>query len=318
MRQNLNELENHPISYFQDRISRDLLNPVVLATATNDLFIRYQRFDDGQQTFTKDRAYAFEQQLNRNTEFMMKKRLIDYAKPERDAEIPMMIMAPSIVNDGRRLIISAQPVSYLCDNSAENINNGEATHEDIEFSRFFEEQNASNLSYLTAMRMNATFPYILPVVSLPSEPEMGVMDAGLRDNYGMKTTMQFLYTFKDWINKNTSGVVVLQVRDIRKNYIAPETGRSLISKFAAPLGSVYGNVTKSQNYNQDQMMRYLGDGFDQEIEIVTFQLQSSTDDPLSLSWHLTSREKNNIMQRVQHSEVQESMERLISLLKSSK
>ena len=318
MRNNMNELESYPIRYFQDHISRDLLNPVVLATTTNDLFIRYQKFEDGQQSYTKDRAYAFEQQLNKNTDFMLKKRLIDYAKPERDAEIPMLVMAPSIVNDGRRLIISAQPVSYLCDNTANKINNAQPTPEDIEFSKFFEAQNASNLSYLSALRMNATFPYILPVVSLPSEPEMGVMDAGLRDNYGLKTTMQFLYTFKDWINENTAGVVVLQVRDIRKNYVAQERGRSLISKFAAPLGSVYGNVTKTQNYNQDQMMRYLGDGFDENIEIVTFQLQSSTDDPLSLSWHLTSREKNNIMNRVNHDEVQESMDRLINLLKSSK
>ncbi|MGB1031678.1 MAG: hypothetical protein ACPGWM_03640, partial [Flavobacteriales bacterium] len=318
MRNNMNELEDYPIRYFQDHISRDLLNPVVLATTTNDLFIRYQKFEDGQQTYTKDRAYAFEQQLNKNTEFMLKKRLIDYAKPERDADIPMLVMAPSIVNDGRRLIISAQPVSYLCDNATDKLNNAQPTPEDIEFSRFFEAQNASNLSYLSALRMNATFPYILPVVSLPSEPEMGVMDAGLRDNYGLKTTMQFLYTFKDWINENTAGVVVLQVRDIRKNYVARESGRSLISKFTAPLGSVYGNVTKTQNYNQDQMMRYLGDGFDEHIEIVTFQLQSSTDDPLSLSWHLTSREKNNIMKRVYHHEVQESMDRLINLLKSSK
>ncbi|MEI4572951.1 hypothetical protein, partial [Klebsiella pneumoniae] len=61
--------------------------------------------------------------------------------------------------------------------------------------------------------MNATFPYVLPNVWLPSNPIIDVMDAGLRDNYGQETTLRFIQTFKEWLQKNTAKLVVIQIRD---------------------------------------------------------------------------------------------------------
>ena len=62
----------------------------------------------------------------------------------------------------------------------------------IDFASFFAKQNPYNLRMLTAMRMNATFPIVLPNVWLPSNPVIDVMDAGLRDNYGQETSLDFL------------------------------------------------------------------------------------------------------------------------------
>lgn len=312
------ESKNQPfiIDEKEREIASDLLNPIMLTISTNDLFIRYQKFNDGASRFTKDRAYAFERQLDKNTNGILNKRLGEYAELEASGQIPMIVMAPSIVNDGRRLVISASPVSYLCDNDNKFILNGESYAEDIEFSRFFKDQMADSLQYLSALRMNATFPYILPVVSLPTEPEIGVMDAGLRDNFGLKTTYQFLYTFRDWINENTSGVVMVQVRDVMKKYVGDEQGGSLVSKFTAPLGSVYGNVTKIQNYNQDQMLKYLADGFDTPMEVVTFQLQSDPEQIASLSWHLTEVEKRAIEARSRDAELKAQFQHLKNLLNS--
>jgi hypothetical protein len=74
--------------------------------------------------------------------------------------------------------------------------------EAIEFQRFFRDQDADNLKLTSALRMNATFPYITPIVSLPSQPPMRVMDAGLRDNYGYRISrFAFLHTFRDWIRR---------------------------------------------------------------------------------------------------------------------
>ena len=314
VRESMLEDQKEAITQKEHQISSDLLNPVMLTIATNDLFIRYQKFEEGNSCFTKDRAYAFEKQLNSNTNGVFDKSLGDYTKEEAEANIPLMVLAPSIVNDGRRLVISATPMSYLCQNGSDQVVNGQMFAEDIEFQRFFAEQDALNLKWSSALRMNATFPYVLPVTSLPSEPQIGVMDAGLRDNFGLKTTYQFLYTFKDWINENTSGVVILQVRDIQKKYVGAETGRSLVSKFTAPLGSVYGNVTKTHNYNQDQMLRYLADDFDQPVEVVTFQLQSQEDKPLSLSWHLTKKERLQIITRSNGMEFKEKATYLKELL----
>ncbi len=49
---------------------------------------------------------------------------------------------------------------------------------------------------LTALRINATFPYVLPNVWLPSKPVIDVMDAGLRDNYGQKQHFVLLMYLK--------------------------------------------------------------------------------------------------------------------------
>ena len=74
---------------------------------------------------------------------------------------------------------------------------------------FFAKQDPYSIRMLTALRMNATFPIVLPNVWLPSEPVIDVMDAGLRDNYGQETTLRFLSSFDDWIKENTSGVLII-------------------------------------------------------------------------------------------------------------
>ncbi|NNE55963.1 MAG: hypothetical protein HKN32_08090 [Flavobacteriales bacterium] len=225
-----------------------------------------------------------------------------------------MILTPTIVNDGRRMVISSQPVSYLTTNTTPQGDKVEPTYEDVEFTRLFERHNPMNLRYTSALRMNATFPYVLPMVSLPTNPPIDVMDAGLRDNFGIKTTLQFLYTFRNWINTNTSGVVVIQVRDIQKNFESSTKKLTLVNKFTAPLGSMYGNFTKMQDYNSDQMMRYLSTWFDSEINVVDFQLYQTEESEISLSWHLTEAEKQKIKNAVHSTQFAQSLNDLQKLL----
>src|SRR5690606_27126898 len=79
----------------------------------NDLFIRYQHFEYKGSDYLKDRGYAFEEQLNKNTGGVLNKSIQDYEEAERKSLIPMLIMAPVVVNDGRKLYISPHHVSYL-------------------------------------------------------------------------------------------------------------------------------------------------------------------------------------------------------------
>lgn len=302
---------------YRENIAKDLLNPVIFSVATNDVFIRYQKFTEGTNVYTKDRAYSFEKQLNINTEHFLNKRLIDYAKPEREAKIPMMVFTPTIINDGRRLVISSQPVSYLCKNRPPLDVESEPLAEDVEFSRLFADQYATNLRFTSALRMNATFPYVLPTVTLPSDPPIDVMDAGLRDNFGIKTSMQFLYEFRNWINTNTSGVIILQVRDIQKDFLSGTASPTLINKFTAPLGSMYGNFTRMQDYNSDQLIRYYSTWYETDIDIVTLQLHQSQETKISLSWHLTEAEKRRVNEAVVSDDFKKSVEELERLLHSN-
>ncbi|MFZ6053112.1 hypothetical protein [Halocola ammonii] len=301
-----------------ENISKDLLNPILFSIATNDFFIRYQSFEYDGHSYTKDRAHAFEKQLHQNTDYVLDKQLGEYAVPEKEGLIPMMVLSPTIINDGRRLLISSQQVSYLTRNQADQSVHSSAIPEDVEFSELVGDDEANDLRFSSALRMNATFPYILPSVSLPTDPTVSVMDAGLRDNFGTKTTLQYIYTFREWINENTSGVVILQVRDTQKTFGLIERKQSLIDKFTAPLGSIYGNVTRMQEYNNDQLIRYISAWFEQDVDVVTFQLDEEIEDQkdthISLSWHLTEIERKRILDGIRSDQNQKELERLVELL----
>ncbi|NQY11656.1 MAG: patatin-like phospholipase family protein [Flavobacteriales bacterium] len=296
-------------------LGQDLLNPVAFTIAINDLYLRLQTFEDGDYEYRKDRGYAFEKQFNKNTEYILDKRLADYKEPEASAIIPMMILSPTIVNDGRRLLISSQEISYLGRNIPEKNINNNATIENIEFRKLFKEQDADNLKFTSALRMNATFPYVLPAVSLPTDPPIEVMDAGIRDNFGIKISLNYIYNFKEWIKYNTSGIVIIQLRDTDKHTVNKDYSlRSMVENLLTPLGSVYSNLTKAQDYNNDELIKYASSWFDGNIDIVSFQMKSNNERKVSLSFHLTTKEKKQITDAIRLSDNQKSIDRLKTLL----
>jgi hypothetical protein len=299
------------ISFLSEKISRDVLNPVALNLVAGDMIFNYQTFEDGPYTYKKDRAYAFEKTLNANVSGLFDKRLRDYVEPEYNAEIPMMIFSPTIINDARRLIISAQPVSYMMNNVPQSNVSGDPLIENIEFQKFFAEQDASNIKYTSILRMSATFPYILPSVALPSKPQIKIMDSGIRDNYGLTATLKYLYTFRNWISENTSGVIILQLRDKFKRYEAKSRStESLMGNLTSPLDNFYSNWTNVQTFEQDQLLQYASSWFNGTIEVLPFQLKNDPSQRISLSWHLTNSEKELIMKSLYISENQLIIEKL--------
>jgi len=313
---------------YKDNISKDVLNSVSVAIATNDIFIRYQKFKDGDKKYTKDRGYAFEKQLNENIGGLFDKRIGDYRRYEKNAIIPMLVFTPTIVNDGRRLLISSQPMSFLknhipvenwLDTTQQDTQfNPSALIENVEFSKLFGKQLADSLRLSSAIRMSATFPYIMPMVTLPSDPLIEVMDAGLRDNYGVKLAVQYLYSVREWIQENTSGVVLVQTRDRQKDFETDgEKNSSLIRRLVTPFGSMYGNFTTVQDYNSDQWLLSADAWLGAELDLVTFNLRHNkkTDDNISLSWHLTTKEKQQILNSIHSNENELEIKKLRKLVK---
>jgi hypothetical protein len=316
LRKQRNELANIYSPKYADNMGKDLLNPMAVSIAFNDMFIRLQKFDYNGYRYTKDRGYSFEEQLIKNTEGMLDRSLKEYTLPEQQAIIPMMVMTPTIINDGRRLVISSQPMSYLTDNSSKNNVRNANVKEDIEFLRFFAKQGADNLRFTTALRMSGTFPYILPSVSMPTYPEMRVMDAGLRDNYGLKTTLRFIYTFRDWIRANTSGVVIVQTREAKVENGQPfEIKQSLFDAVSGPVGNVYTNIFKTQDYTLDELLSYSSEWADMPLDVINFELSDAKTDRVSLSFHLTSLEKARVKNAWMLPENQASLKLLMDLLK---
>ncbi|MBL0103835.1 MAG: patatin-like phospholipase family protein [Bacteroidetes bacterium] len=294
LKQKLGLWKPHKKNKELNNIGKDLLNPVAFSITVSDLFFNIQKFKDGNMRYNKDRAYAFEQQLNENTENVLAKPLSAYKAPEANGQIPMIIFTPTVVDDGRRLIISPQPMSYMTNHIADSSFNFETTIDEIEFSKLFAKQNAENIRFTTVLRMNATFPYILPAVTLPSEPAIHVMDAGIRDNTGLKTSLRFLYIFREWIEQNTSGVIFVDIRDSHKaRPIEKKPQQTIIENVITPLGNIYGNLLTIQDYNQDEAYEYAKGWFNGKFDFIKFELPTKEQD-ISLSWHLTTREKVSV------------------------
>jgi hypothetical protein len=168
------------------------------------------------QTYPKDRGYIFEQQLNENTNFILDKPLVAYKEVEQKAIIPMLYFTPSIINDARRMVISPQGASFMMIPPIGQARPNAVEVDAVDFNWLFKNHHPEKLNMLTAMRMNASYPYVLPTVHFPSEPEIEVVDAGFLDNYGINTATRFIQIFQHWIKENTSGVVLLQISSSQK------------------------------------------------------------------------------------------------------
>lgn len=296
--------------YF-DNISKDALNPVAFCIATSDVFIRYQKFKEGPYSYTIDRGYMFEKCMNENLDNAFSKHLYEYKIPEENADIPMMVFSPTIVSHGRKLIISPINVSYFTYNASNRYN---AADGDIEFKRFFEKQNAVNLRFSTAIRMSATFPYVMPMVSMPTTPSTQVMDAGIRDNYGVSITLKFITEFKNWIENNTSGVIIVTTRDRPKEIELMKENLSLNSKLSKPVSNVLDNIFYMEDFeNDDKIMLYEKlSGID--LNVIDFCLPANNKQKISLSWHLTKFEKLLIEDAVNEKCNKENFERIKRML----
>ena len=277
-----------------EAIGGDLLNPVLFSMATNDYFFRYRSYHYDNKEYTLDRAAVFEERMHANTGSLMEKTLGDYAQAEANAQIPWMIFTPSITRDGRRLLVSSQPASYFTQNRARGIQGSDAVPEYVEYRRLFANHQPDSIRFSSVIRMNATFPYIMPTVSLPSEPAIEVMDAGMRDNFGMKTAVHFLYNYKDWIEENTSEVIIVQIRDLQKDFNTQDSEPSLFGQMTAPVGTVYGNFTRMQDFAHDEQLLYLQEWLELPTHLITFSLHQLPEEKISLSWHLTAAEKRRI------------------------
>ena len=296
---------------FVKDMGKDMLNKLAFMASTNDIFIRYRKFNYAGQNYVIDRGYGFEEQLNENTNSVLDHSLGYYKSYEQNGIIPTMIFSPTIVNDGRRFLISSQSLRFLTNNSTSEFN----SCENIDFHDLLSKQNSNKVRYTSVMRASASFPFVMPMISLPTNPSVQLMDAGIRDNYGGKTTMEFLYTMKDWITENTSGVIIVQIRDVKKvrdDEVYKQI--SFMDKFTLPFGNIYKNFPRVQDFNQDELLKLSKDAFDFPVDKVSFNLLEKKLDRISLSWHLTRQEREKVQKAFFSKENQQSLRMLEGLL----
>jgi hypothetical protein len=200
---------------------------------------------------------------------------------EQEGWRPSLIISPMVVETGRRLLFSNLDLADVAatmsrtpapDGSGPGLYSRPAT----EFFQIFPDAYSS-FRVRTAVRMNATFPYISPAVSLPTEPPRRVVDAGYYDNYGVNLATTWAYLNHPWITENTSGLGLVQIRAFpsearRKRFFDPDRDaplgwagrifsaiRSAFQWLTSPAEGAASAMQWSMSFRNDEQVRALDD-----------------------------------------------------------
>ena len=297
---------------FANRMGTDLLNRIMVRMVTG-MFVPSRMVDVGASSYRDDRGYSFDQQLVQNLGVFENRRLSDYSSLEELAVIPMMLLSPVVVHDGRKMYISPVNVSYMTRNfdyrgELEDAITG------VEFRRLFEEQDADSLLWVTALRMNASFPVITPYIRLPSEPSFQVMDAGVADNYGLETAERFMYLFSEWFRENTDGVMLLQIRDSPTPMAAEMqmNNPSSLQNILDPIGGTYNAYSMSADLQNEKYIHNIDQYMEGQLVYEKFYYEPADSGGLraSLSWHLTQREIAGLEASLETEQIRSAMRRV--------
>lgn len=298
--------ENPRRSIHRTEIGNEILNPLIFKLLINDILIKVKSFEYAGQRYKVERGYTFEQNLAQNLNGALDHPLSAYREPEFSGRIPALLVSPLITNDGRKLYISPHPVSFLNYGIEDN-----TVVQGVDFRSLLKNHQPDSLRFLTALRMSATFPYVVPTITLPTEPPIQIADAGISDNYGIVDALTFLNVFQDWIKENTSKVTFITIRDSAKEeeLSAPEP-QNIMERFFSPIQSVYKSWDKVQTIKNDQWYELTKEIFQDHLERVEFEYTYGENSRASLSWRLTEFEKQNIIESIHYLDNQRALGRL--------
>jgi hypothetical protein len=108
--------------------------------------------------------------------------------------------------------------------------------------------------------------------------------------------------FKDWIKENTSGVVLLQIRDRRGGgWEHPFESKDISEVVTKPLLLLQYNWYKMQQFNQHEQLNSTGELLGGKLSRISFQyIPAKEDTKAALNFHLTKQEKRDIVQALKN------------------
>ncbi|MEQ8533361.1 MAG: patatin-like phospholipase family protein, partial [Imperialibacter sp.] len=124
-------------------------------------------------------------------------------------------------------------------------------------------------------------------------------------------------------------------RDHQKNAeIEKKASESIVQKFSSPISSVYNNLGNIQDLNNDSRIEFATEWFKGNLYQIEVEYNTNTmfegesglptevllerkqNERASLNWHLTTREKKNIIDNINLVSNQEALMRLKELLET--
>lgn len=248
-----------------------------------------------------DRGFALEKAWKKNAPSMA--ATFQQLRPyERIGAVPSLIYAPASLDDGRRVLVSNLELDYMTRHA---IARDPPTRSAFQFFEVFDDRD---LTVATGARMSASFPYVSSAAELPTKQLRRLGDAGYFDNFGGFVLTSWLAENRDWLLANTSGVLIVQVRDSpvgadnrdiasvprdkegKKKY--PYLARAF-SELAAPIQGVASTRTKAMHFRTDFELATVASLFGGTfIKTVEIELQKGI---APLSWNLTKKAAEGII-----------------------
>ncbi|MEO0387894.1 MAG: hypothetical protein AAF281_10240 [Pseudomonadota bacterium] len=210
------------------------------------------------------------------------------AAGERAGWRPSLIFSPMLVETGQPLLISNLDMAETID-AAEN-------DETVAFFEWFPAARKT-FKIKTAVRMNASFPYVSPSTALPTEPYLRVVDAGYYDNYGIDAAVAYLSRepIQKWLLENCSGVGLLEIRAFPSPGL-PEAGPKPWSRalqwLTTPMQAIFAARSSTMTFRNRQSFgrqRQIFGALSRDPDFLRqfrFEVNSQT----SLSWYMPKEE----------------------------
>jgi len=298
-------IQQHTVSLQNmiENLAKDSLSDVARTLVLRDVlpFFGFARFD---------RGVALQRAWGKNTDGVLDIPFRKLAAGEQAGWRPSLVLSPMIVDDGRLLLISNLDLEDITVNRGSELSPevpGIASRQAYEFYRMFRD---SPLLLSTAIRLNASFPYVSPSAQLPTNPPLRLVDAGYFDNYGVNLTTEWLFSNlnrPDSIHNRVSGILLIQIRH-QLDKIQPSKKLSWwrrgLSGFSSPVEGALQARESILSFRNDEDLEHLSLVLNRGVSAtgqkffttVVFELQEN----VSLNWILTEMEKKGIQNGMNH------------------
>jgi hypothetical protein len=135
---------------------------------------------------------------------------------------PSLVFSPAMVEDGCFLVASNLDLQGMLESRGPRVSTGPNETYGIRGFQLFSYLPRAwrSLRLSTAVRLQANFPYVLPSTEIPGPGggHVRVVDAGYRDDLGVELATAWISWNRPWLEKNTSGVLLVQIRNARGDF----------------------------------------------------------------------------------------------------
>ncbi len=266
-----------------DQICRDILSATLHHFAFRDLPLQALGFRPG-----RDRGQVLEDSLIETLGPEFGQPLMDLADGEREGWRPSLVFSPTLIEDGRRLLISNRDLSGVYPAQYGPV---------LPFFHAFPMARRS-LRIATAARMSAAFPLISPAPVLPTVPRRRVGDAGYYDNYGVDLAVAWLYKHAAELG-NTRKVALIEIRAFGLNQGALGKFEEQSNRSSRGLEMLTTPISGLLSTRQSVMAFRNAQAFDRiRFALGPDRCRSFVFEPrceAPLSWYISSEHRQNLL-----------------------